>query len=326
MVHRHTWAFFYFYMYLLYIDASGTPKHSPNTSEPDIFATVGLCVHEGAWYAFEKRMAGLCRKYAFPGETPEIHAKDFYCKIAEQNEIPNFEQMDYPTRRKSVEALREIKLRRTVCKKKRRNKAKKFNATKHWTHLTESQRTNLYTETLDLVGSHKGIKLFGEVCNKSHYFNTKNISDAGVLNFTQVVSRFDGFLQRRNRLRWISTENGLLVMDNEPSHESIFRDLISEFRSTGHPWGNMKYVVESPFFVDSSTSFAIQAIDVCAYSLRRYILRGPEQGSLEESHFLKIYNLFDRDGNRMHGLRHYCAKGTCKCIICDQRGHARTRN
>lgn len=324
MVHRHTWAFFYFYMYLLYIDASGTPKHSPNSSESDIFATVGLCIHEGAWYAFEKRMAGLCRKYAFPGETPEIHAKDFYCTIAEQDNIPNFEQMDYTARRVSVENARDIKLRKTSCPKKRRNKEKKFKATKHWTHLTKTQRSNLYMDTLDLVGSHSGIKLFGEVCNKSHYFNTQNISDAGASNFTQVVSRFDGFLKRRNRLKW-NKENGLLVMDNEPSHESVFRSLISEFRSNGHPWGNMKHVVESPFFVDSSSSFAIQAIDVCAYSLRRYILKGSEKGSLEESHLLKIYNLFDREGDRMHGLRHYCAKGTCKCMICDQRGHARMK-
>ena len=43
-------------MYLLYVDASGTPLSSDTASKH--YVLVGLAVHEGTWFALEKRISG----------------------------------------------------------------------------------------------------------------------------------------------------------------------------------------------------------------------------------------------------------------------------
>jgi hypothetical protein len=52
-------------MYLLYFDASGTPDLA-DSAQPT-FVLLGLTMHEGNWFALEKRVAGLERLYQFPG-------------------------------------------------------------------------------------------------------------------------------------------------------------------------------------------------------------------------------------------------------------------
>ena len=51
-------------MYLLYLDASGTPeKQDPNAKH---YVLVGLCVHEGSWFGLDKRLKAVNRKYCLP--------------------------------------------------------------------------------------------------------------------------------------------------------------------------------------------------------------------------------------------------------------------
>lgn len=111
---------------------------------------------------------------------------------------------------------------------------------------------------------------------------------------------------------------GLLIMDQEPSREDGYRRMLNSFRDHGHPWGNLRHVIEAPFFVESSLAPAIQAADICAHAVRRYLEH--LDGEHEVANFRRIFSKFDRSG-RLHGLRHYCARGTCRCDICVARGH-----
>lgn len=112
-------------------------------------------------------------------------------------------------------------------------------------------------------------------------------------------------------------------MDDEPTYQTYIEKIHQEFRSTGHPWGKMTHVIESPFFIDSKKASGVQVVDLCTYAVRRYVEYGLKPGKIhEERNFLRIFHKFDRSGPRLHGLRHYCRKGTCPCLICQDRGHA----
>jgi hypothetical protein len=64
-----------------------------------------------------------------------------------------------------------------------------------------------------------------------------------------------------------------------------------------------------------------QLADICGYALRRYVEKANRAGSHEEKQFSRIFHKFDRAGVKLHGLRHYCAAGSCDCMICGERGH-----
>lgn len=304
-------------MYILYVDASGTPDLGGNG---DLYVLAGICVHESGWTALQRSFAALKAKYEYPDAPMELHAKDFCCEYTEQKKIPGFEQLDRGARRKAVRLLRDEKLRRTADAETRRALRKKHVATDPFIHLTRQERSKLLEDALDLVGSQDGIRLFAEVVKKSHLFRTTGERDCIRSAFAQVVSRFDAFLTHKNL--GYSTDKGMLMMDQEPTNESFIRKLFQGFRENGHPWGAMNHVIEAPFFVDSSTTSGVQAVDLCAYAVRRYVERATTAGTFEEQNFLRIFHRFDREGPRLHGLRHYCQKGSCPCKICVARGHA----
>jgi len=141
-------------------------------------------------------------------------------------------------------------------------------------------------------------------------------------SFTQLVSRFDAFLTRTNRdeVPRGRMENGLIVMDNDPSERNV-RELMETYRGSGHPWGRVNHVIETPFFVSSSIATGIQLADICAYAVRRYLLVAERKKSPEEVNFNRVFHKFDRAGPKLHGVRHYCAKQSCDCKICKERGH-----
>jgi len=305
-------------MFILYIDGSGTPELlDPNNN---LYVLTGVCVHEGTWFALEKRVANLKRSYALEGADFELHAKDFCVSISEQGRIGDFELLAPVARKQAVTALRQAKLA-SVHGEQRDSLKKKFRSTEPFVHLTRRERSSLLEDGLDLVGSHDGIRLFGEAVDKRHLGQTSAMEHA----FAQVISRFDTFLtqyNRNNRGSFPSSENGLLVMDREPTYEKQIEAIFSSYRTRGHPWGPINHVIESPFFVDSAKVNAVQVVDLCSYAVRRYIERADQPQSHEEQNFLRIFHKFDRSGPKLHGVRHYCPKNSCQCLICRDRGHS----
>lgn len=301
-------------MYLLYIDASGTPELQDNT---DVYAVVGIAVQEGSWFALDRKVRDLKSRYGLLTTGGELHAKDFCVSINEQAEVVGFEQMSQEERRDNVRALRADKLLKYTGKKRDQKKAH-FRNTNPFVHLTRQERSRLLEDALDLIGGNRRLHLFGEAITKSD-----GRGDVVAQAFEQVVTRFEYFLDRKNRTSRDGYVNkGLLVMDQEPSRETTYRRMLDTFRNHSHGWGgHLRHVIEAPFFVESHTSGAVQLADIAAYALRRYLSTHGDPGSHEEANFLRIYDRFDRQGRRLHGLRHFCTRGTCTCAVCRDRGH-----
>lgn len=300
-------------MYLLYVDSSGTPETQDHSTE---YVLVGVAVQEGSWVALDRELAVLKKQYALDSTGGELHAKDFCVSIVEQDEAQGFEELSHEERRDEVKRLRREKLQKYTDANKRRSKEAHYRRTEPFLHLSRRERSQLLEDALDLVGR-SNVKLFGEAIRKADA-----PGDVVVQAFQQIVSRFEYYLEWRNSAPSGHINKGLLIMDQEGAREASYRSLLDEFRKNGHPWGALRNVIEAPFFVDSSLSGFTQLADVCAYAVRRYLEKGIDAGSHEERNFLRILSKFDRSGSRLHGLRHYCTKGTCPCLICKQRGHA----
>lgn len=302
-------------MYLLYVDASGTPESTDHTTA---YALAGLCAHERSWASLERNLRRLKVRYQRGNRPFELHAMDFCISITEQDDIPGFADMGADERFTAVESLRATKLAGYDAKKRSR-KAKYFSRTRPFVHLTRAQRRTLLEEALDIVNSAKKVRLFAEVVDKEHRAHRGPegiVADA----FTQVVSRFDHFLRSINKGRRPEQQDrGLIVMDREPTHEGRYRDLVERFRMTGHPYGKLDYVIEAPFFVDSDLANVIQAVDLIAYVTRRHVESPDDPGRAADFH--RIFSRFDRTRTQLHGARHHCAPGSCRCAICAARGH-----
>ena len=306
-------------MYLLYVDASGVPDIG---GAPPLYCIVGLCIHEGTWFALERRLAGLKRRYSCSGESFELHAKDLVHRYPEQNQIKGFGDMDRQSRRSAVREARTKHLAGLAGAKASQTR-RRDKETDAFVHLTASERTELLADSLDLVGTHDGVRLFGEVVDKSHHFSMAGEEDVVRSSFTQIVSRFDQFLTTVNRVQEpTSPQRGMLIMDNEPAHASKLAELLDRFRIDGHPFGVVHNVIETPMFVDSRSAGGIQLADICAYATRRYVEKQAADDSPDGINFHRIFAQFHRGGARLHGIRHYCARGSCVCAVCRERGHA----
>ncbi len=256
---------------------------------------------------------------------------DFNTVIAEQNEIPAFDGMNHSDRRAKVRKLREQKLRdlsRAGNLKKLRKLRGEFNQTEPFTHLTRLERSNLYRDSVDLIAEHQGLTIFVEAIDKRHDSIVSGTIDPVTQAFEQVITRFDAFLERKTKWRELSRtksagpSTGLIVIDQDKATEKSVRDQFDTIRVSGHHWGHLRNVVDAPFFVSSARCSGLQAVDICAYVIRRYLDKGAVSGSHEETHFKKIHGLSDRGGGRLHGFRHFVKRGSCGCLVCRERGEA----
>jgi len=311
-------------MYLLYVDASGTPEKLDASRH---YVLIGISVHEGTWFALNRRIDGLKRRFSFAGQDFELHVKQFAFTISEQAHIPDFENMSWTDRRARVLAIRQQRLDAEQSAARKAELRKKYRYTDPFIHLSRIERSWLLEQSLDLVGAHEGIRLFGEAVFKAHPGVVGGQIDPVRQAFEQVVSRFDSFLQRRHRWKQENNprppiDNGLLILDKDYSTEAALQDQFTRYRQQGHPWGNLRHVIDVPFFASSEQLGGLQLVDVCAYAVRRYLDTNAVPNSHEERNFLRIFHRFDRDNSgKLHGLRHYVPSGTCNCHICDARGH-----
>jgi len=312
-------------MFLCYLDASGTSDLADASRH---YVLVGAAVHENTWFALNRRITGLKKRYAYPGEDFELHVLGFNRSIPEQDQIAGFEQMNPVDRRSNVLTLQAKRVQAATGQKRARLK-KEFERSRPFVHLTRAERSQLYEDALDLIGGHNGLVLFGEGIEKRHPGVQSGSIDCVRQAFEQVITRFDAYLGRKTKWRGtystrrVRGDKGLIVMDHDLHKEKDIERQFADYAQQGHPWGQLEFVIDAPFFVESEKFPGVQIVDVCAYALRRYLDKGGVPGSHEEKQFLSIFNLFDRDV-KLHGLRHYVQSGTCNCLICQERGHAPT--
>ena len=313
-------------MYLLYADASGSADLSDvNTHH---YVLLGMCVHEGTWFALDKRLNGLKGAYCQHGETFELHAAQFACTIKEQDEIAGFAAMSWTDRRAQVTAIRQARIAAEPTSAGKKARQERYQRTEPFIHLSRLERSRLLEDALGLVGAHTGIVLFGEAVSKAHPAVLSRSCDPVRQSFEQVVSRFDAYLKRRDEWKLKksprrSIDNGLLVLDEDYSTEASIFTQFRDYRKRGHPWGRLVHVMDVPFFAPSDRVCGLQLVDICAYAVRRYFDKNAVPGSHEEKNFQRIFHRFDRDNlGRLHGLRHYVPSGTCACLVCQARRHA----
>lgn len=131
--------------------------------------------------------------------------------------------------------------------------------------------------------------LFGAVVEKAAVFPDDPLEFA----FEQLCSRFDQFLARLHFNG--NTQRGLLILDKS-TMETRLQQLARDFRLNGHRWGQLRNLVDVPFFVDSRATRAIQYADMVAYAL----WRSHEKG---DSEFFNIIEpAFDAHAGVRHGL------------------------
>jgi hypothetical protein len=244
-----------------------------------------------------------------------------------QQEILDFEKMSFSERKNAVIEKFRLKIESLNGDDVQIKKAhKKFEEQRPYVHLTRQERSQLYEDSLDLVASHRGIRLFAEVVSKSHSKVLDKTVKPFPQAFQQVVARFDSFLKRihhekTNRMQKPKIENGLMIFDQDYANEPVMRKQFDEIRRMGHEWGLIRHVIDVPLFSPSQHLIGLQLADVCAYATRRYLDKGAVKESHEEKNFLRIASQFDHAGGQLHGLRHYTHLQSCSCWICYQRGH-----
>lgn len=318
-------------MYLLYLDASGTPELQDRNSRH--YVLVGLCMHEGIWHALDHRLRALKQQYCLPDTDPdefEVHVKQFAVGIPEQATIPNFDQLSRIDRRQRVLELRHGKLLTEKLAKKNDNRKARYKNTSPYLHLTRPERSQLLEDAIEVISGYDSVRLFGEAIDKAHPSVVAGGVDLREQAFTQVVARFDTFLKKKDAWKRQSnprgaTNHGLLMLDRDESTQSVVEPLFKRFRRHGHPFGQLSHVIDVPFFGSSAKVGGLQLADVAAYVVCRYLDTDSRAGSHEERHFQQLFQRFDRDGfGKLHGLRHYVPVNTCPCLICRERGHATT--
>jgi hypothetical protein len=289
-------------MYVCYVDESGTPDVPGNTSH---FVLAGLAIPIIQWKTFDESVSKILKQYGL--EDAEFHTAWILRAYREQSTIPNFEKMDRVARRAAVvqERTREL-LRLQKGKSKNYQTVKKFyKHTQGYIHLSLDERKALVAAVATCIGSWREARLFAECIDKIHFDPVLNKTTVGEQAFEQVVSRFEQFLVKGAPG---NNNHGILVHDNNETVAKKHTALMRRFHHNGTLWTDIKRIIDTPLFVNSSLTSMVQMADLCAYALRRYFENG------ETELFKKIFGRAHRVDNKVVGVRHYSTK--CKCIAC----------
>ncbi|PBB27266.1 MULTISPECIES: DUF3800 domain-containing protein [unclassified Mesorhizobium] len=294
-------------MYICYIDESGT-SDIPGTSSHFILA--GLSIPIEHWRDADREISLVLSKYGLEHE--EVHTAWMIRKYLEQAKIPNFDGMDWATRRASVGRERTkhlLHLQKIQNAKAYRQARKNYRHTEAYIHLTLDERLETLGQIADTIASWGNARLFAECIDKTHFDPTRTGGRAiDEQALEQVVSRFQQYLSIAAKTG-VSQPLGLLVHDNNESVAKKHTEMMRQFHSKGTLWTAIDNIIETPLFVDSSLTRMVQIADLCSYALRRYVENG------ETGLFRKIFTRADRAKGKTVGVRHF-AGYSCQCEIC----------
>ncbi|MGR3983905.1 MAG: DUF3800 domain-containing protein [Gammaproteobacteria bacterium] len=155
--------------------------------------------------------------------------------------------------------------------------------------------------------SHEPARAFACAIHKASYPG----EDLMQLAFEDICSRFDRYL---SRLRGEGDrQRGLLILDKS-ADETTLQNMARDFRILGTQWGGIHNLAETPLFIDSRASRAVQLADHVAYAVfRRYNAR-------DTNYFDIIASRFDQADGVLHGLSHkQKIEPNCMCPACMSR-------
>jgi hypothetical protein len=287
-------------MYFCYLDESGVVEHGAGT---DHFVLLGFAVPAITWKQKDIQVNAL--KARFGLQDVEVHTAWMAREYPEQKVIPAFDTLTWEERRKAVLGTRALNLARAT-RKSNKELIRNYRKTEAYVHLTRAERMACLAELAEMIGGWADVRIFCDAHAKQHL----NDIDHFRIAFEQVVTRFNTYLTvAADRL-------GLLVQDNNQTVARRLTNIMRMYHRQGTLWSDIDKIVETPLFVDSELTSMVQLSDLCAYATRRYFEKG------ETQLFSLIRNRFDRNRNKLVGLRHFTGKMKCQCDVCIEHGRA----
>jgi len=267
---------------------------------------------------YDRQIQAIKARYSL--EEAEIHTAWLLRDYREQATIPDFDSLSYPERRSAVRKARHAKLLSYQKKNKSsRQLRKNFAHTESYAHLTRAERRNFVYEVADCIAGWSSARLFAECVDKLYFdpsLHPSTVGSVDELAFDQVVSRCENFL---NITSGEQQNYGLLIHDNNDTAEKKYTEMMKSFYKEGTLWTKIHSIIETPLFVDSTLTNMVQAADLCAYALRRYIEND------EAKLFSSVFRRADRKDGVVVGIRHF-TNHQCSCRICAaHRQHRRLR-
>lgn len=136
-------------MYFCYIDESGNPEKTGNSSH---YILAGISILDDQWRNCDTCVADFKRKWQI--EDSEIHTAWLLRQIVEQTKIQDFEKLPANKRRSEVAYLRNqalLKAQQSGNKKAYAQLSKNYRNTDKYTHLTLTERQNLALEFSKII-------------------------------------------------------------------------------------------------------------------------------------------------------------------------------
>ena len=91
----------------------------------------------------------------------------------------------------------------------------------------------------------------------------------------------------------------MVVDESSTALAQQLRLLMSRFQATGTRWDKLSHIIETPFFFDSRNSRMMQIADFVSYAVFRWY------ESNDTSLLSMLYDQFDREEHKVHGLKCY---------------------
>lgn len=293
-------------MLLCYIDESGTPETTGNTSH---YVLAGLAIPVQRWKDAELDINKIKQKYGL--EHNEIHTAWLLRKYIEQSKIPGFESLPKDKRIYEVQKYRKaelLKLQKGNNKTSHKQTKTNYNETESYIHLSLNERQMFITELAQTISAWNYARLFAECIDKVKYDPSRSNNSIPEQALEQVTTRFEICLQNYSR-KMKQKQFGLLIHDNNETVAKKHTELMKIFHEKGTFWKNIDHIIETPLFVDSKLTSMIQIADLCAYAIRRYLENN------ETNLFDYVFQRVDINNSRKVGIRHFPGSG-CTCKIC----------
>jgi hypothetical protein len=181
-----------------------------------------------------------------------------------------------------------------------------------WNQLTVEQRREIKTRFGEIISSHRGV-LFG--CAIERKYAELRGRDPYEHAFEDVVSRFDLFLSRQNRIspgNRTEEQRGLVVLA-QSGFQKTLTILAQRFQRSGTRWGQLHNMADIPYFAPAQDTRMLQLADFIANAIY-----GRYHAGITID-FDRIAQKFDTEDNLVHGLVHLTLNPSCSCLACFSR-------
>ena len=179
-----------------------------------------------------------------------------------------------------------------------------------WGLLSYDTRRELKERVYDVIRNRR-IVLFGCAVEKD-WAQSRRL-DPYERAFEDLVSRFDMFISRQNRMAALEgapEQRGMLVLA-QSAYDRTLPVLARELQASGTQWGTTLHnVAGGPLFAPASGTRQLQLADFCSNAVYgRY-------NSGLSGDFDRIASKFDADSGILHGLSHWTLDQSCGCPAC----------